>query len=132
MLELNSRLAEFDLEAEPTKTGLLCFGDKARARCKQEGLRRPQTFNFLGLTHFVGRSRGGRFVVGRKTQRERAQGKLKAVSVRLADLRTHGGKAMVEYVQHISKATSSITESVATVAVSGSTCIKPGGFCSHG
>jgi group II intron reverse transcriptase/maturase len=99
MLELNSRLAEFDLEAEPTKTRLLCFGDKARARCKQEGLRRPQTFNFLGLTHFVGRSRGGRFVVGRKTQRERAQGKLKAVSVRLADLRTHGGKAMVEYVQ---------------------------------
>jgi len=41
------RLAEFDLEAEPTKTRLLRFGDQARARCKQEGLSRPQTFTFL-------------------------------------------------------------------------------------
>jgi hypothetical protein len=73
MLKLNSRLAEFDLEAEPTKTRLLRFDDQARARCKQEGLRRPQTFNVLGLTHFVGRSSGGRFVVGRRTQHERAR-----------------------------------------------------------
>ena len=43
MVELNHRLAAFDLEAEPTKTRLLRFGDQARAQCKREGLRRPQT-----------------------------------------------------------------------------------------
>ena len=99
MEELNHRLAEFDLEAEPTKTRLLRFGDQARAQCKREGLRRPQTFNFLGLTHFVGRTRSGRFVVGHQTQGERIRKKLKALNVRLAALRTHGGQAMVAYVR---------------------------------
>jgi RNA-directed DNA polymerase len=99
MEELNHRLAEFDLEAEPTKTRLLRFGDQARAQCKREGLRRPQTFNFLGLTHFVGCTRSGRFVVGHQTQGERIRKKLKALNVRLAALRAHGGKAMVAYVR---------------------------------
>jgi RNA-directed DNA polymerase len=99
MEELNHRLAEFDLEAEPTKTRLLRFGDRARAQCKQEGLRRPQTFNFLGLTHFVGCTRSGRFVVGHQTQGERIRKKLKALNVRLAAMRTHGGKVMVAYVR---------------------------------
>jgi RNA-directed DNA polymerase len=71
----------------------------AQAQCKREGLRRPETFNCLGLTHFVTRSRRGRFVVGRKTQRERLRKKLKELSVRLDILRTHGGRAMMEYVQ---------------------------------
>ncbi len=97
--ELKDRLAAFDLEAEPTKTRILRFGDLAQAQCKREGLRRPETFNFLGLTHFVTRSRRGRFVVGRKTQRERLRKKLKELSVRLDILRTHGGRAMMEYVQ---------------------------------
>jgi RNA-directed DNA polymerase len=99
MQELTNRLAEFNLEAEPTKTRVLRFGDQAPAQCKQEGLRRPQTFAFLGITHFVGRSRSGRFVVGRKTQSERSRKKLKALSVRLAQLRPHGGRVMVEYVR---------------------------------
>jgi RNA-directed DNA polymerase len=99
MVELNHRLAAFDLEAEPTKTRLLRFGDQARAQCKREGLRRPQTFSFLGFTHFIGRTRSGRFIVGRKTQSERIRKKLKALNVRLAAMRTHGGRAMVAYVR---------------------------------
>jgi len=97
--ELTSRLADFNLEAEPSKTCVLQFGSQAQARCKRAGLRRPQTFSFLGFTHFVGRSRSGRFVVGRKTQGERVRKKLKALSGRLAALRTLGGKAMLEYVR---------------------------------
>jgi group II intron reverse transcriptase/maturase len=97
--ELTDRLAAFDLQVEPTKTRILRFGDLAQAQCKREGLRRPETFNFLGFTHFVTRSRSGWFVVGRKTQRERIRKKLKELSVRLAIMRTHGGRAMMEYVQ---------------------------------
>ena len=99
MEELQRRLAEFNLEIEPTKTRVLRFGDQAQAQCEQEGLRRPQTFDFLGLTHFVGRTRSGRFVVGRKTQGERFRKKLKELSVRLAALRTQGGKAMLDHVR---------------------------------
>lgn len=97
--ELTDRLAKFDLEAEPTKTRILRFGDLAQALCKRERHRRPETFNFLGFTHFVTRSRRGRFVVGRKTQRERLRKKLKELSVRLNILRARGGRAMMEYVQ---------------------------------
>jgi RNA-directed DNA polymerase len=97
--ELKDRLAAFDLEAEPTKTRILRFGDLAQTLCKREGLRRPETFNFLGFTHFVTRSRRGRFMVGRKTQRERLRKKLKELSVRLDILRAHGGRAMMGYVQ---------------------------------
>ena len=97
--ELTKRLADFNLEVEPSKTSVLQFGTLAQARCKREGLRRPQTFNFLGITHFVGRSRSGRFVVGRQTQGERMRKKLKVLSGRLATLRTHGGRAMLEYVR---------------------------------
>jgi RNA-directed DNA polymerase len=99
MVELSSRLAAFDLQTEPTKTRILRFGNQARAQCKREGLRRPQTFNFLGFTHFVGRTRRGRFVVGRKTQGERIRKKLKELSGRLAALRTLGGKAMLDFVR---------------------------------
>jgi group II intron reverse transcriptase/maturase len=95
--ELKDRLATFNLEVEPTKTRILRFGDQARARCKQEGLLRPETFNFLGLTHFVARSRRGRFMVGRKTQRERLRKKLKELSAQLSTLRTHGTLAMLDY-----------------------------------
>jgi len=95
--ELKTRLAQFDLEAEPSKTAIHRFGHLAQRRCKQDGHRRPQTFNFLGFTHYVGRSRKGNFVVGHKTQRERIQKKLKELKVRLASLRVRGGKAMMEY-----------------------------------
>ncbi len=95
--ELKDRLAAFDLEAEPTKTRILRFGDLAQAQCKREGLRRPETFNFLGLTHFVARSRRGRFIVGRKTQRERLRKKLKELGSQLSTLRTRGTLAMLEY-----------------------------------
>jgi hypothetical protein len=60
------------------------------------GIRRERDAN---ERDYVGRSRSGRFVVGRKTQGERIRKKLKALSGRLAALRTLGGKAMLEYVR---------------------------------
>jgi hypothetical protein len=40
----------------------------SRAR---RGLKRPETFNFVGFTHYCGWTRNGRFVVKRKTQSKR-------------------------------------------------------------
>ena len=96
---LTERLAAFDLEVEPSKTAILRFGTRAAQTCHLDGLRRPQTFSFLGLTHYVSRSRSGRFVVGRKTERKRFNGKLKQLNERLRRLRMVGGKAMMDYVR---------------------------------
>jgi len=99
MDELKQRLAEFGLEVEPSKTRLIRFGRRAALECKKEGIKRPSTFNFLGFTHYVGKSRTGRFVLGRKSQRERVAKKLKDVSERLSTLRVKGGRAMMDYAK---------------------------------
>lgn len=99
MDEMTERLAKFGLEVEPSKTCLLRFGSRAAARCHQEGDKRPATFNFLGFTHYAGKSRTGRFVLGRKSQRERIAKKLKEVGNRLSALRVQGGRAMMAYAE---------------------------------
>ena len=97
--ELTERLSAFDLEVEPSKTAVLRFASAAPRDCHQDGHKRPQTFSFLGLTHYVGRSRKGNFVVGRKTEGKRFRAKLKQLSERLRDLRSQGGKAMMAYLR---------------------------------
>jgi RNA-directed DNA polymerase len=99
---LVERLGQFGLEVEPTKTALLCFGSQAAHLRQVHGLEQPATFNFLGFTHYVGRSRRGKFVVARKTQRDRMVKKLKAFGDRLKQLRTSGGRVMMLYAcQHL-------------------------------
>ncbi|RYF50594.1 MAG: group II intron reverse transcriptase/maturase [Cytophagaceae bacterium] len=100
MKVLPQRLAAFGLELEPKKTGMLRFGRFAQADCYRDGLARPKTFNFLGFTHFVTTSRvNGRFMVGRKTERQRLCSKLKELNTRVRQLRIQGGAAMVQHVQ---------------------------------
>jgi len=99
LVELAERLAAFDLEVESGKTRVVRFGSRAERECHRDGLRRPATFSFLGFTHIVSRSRGGRFVVGRKTEGKRFRVKLKLLNQRLRVLRVEGGRAMMEYVE---------------------------------
>jgi len=101
LTEMRERLAMFDLEIEPSKTALLEFGSAllGRDRARRQG---PRTFSFLGFTHYVGRSRRGRFVVGRKSDGKRIRKKLTALNARLRALRTEGGNAMVAFlVRHL-------------------------------
>lgn len=95
--EMVKRLAEFDLEVEPSKTAVLRFGSQCLRR-PVTSTYRPRTFSFLGFTHSVGRSRKGRFVVGRRTEAKRVRKKLKQLSERLRALRAQGGQTMVDYV----------------------------------
>ena len=96
--EMTERLAAFDLEIEPSKTACLRFGNRANRDRRKDDNDKPTTFNFLGFTHFVGKSRRGKFLVGRKTERKRFGKKLKMLAEQLRVLRVKGGKAMVEYV----------------------------------
>lgn len=100
---LQERLGQFRLEVEPTKTAVLRFGAHALWSCRRDRRGRPETFDFLGFTHYVRRTRGGRFGVGRKTQRVRFRRALKQLSYTLSALRTQGGKAMMLYARrHLS------------------------------
>lgn len=77
--QLNSRLEKFGLTLHPEKTKLIQFGRFAaeqRARHKQG---KPETFDFLGFTHYCTVRRNGSFKVGRKTIRKRLVSQIKAV-----------------------------------------------------
>jgi group II intron reverse transcriptase/maturase len=80
---LKGRLAKFGLALNEDKTRLLEFGRFAVQRREKAGLRRPETFNFLGFTHYCGTTRSGRFMVKRKTQAMRMAHKLKELRVEL-------------------------------------------------
>ncbi len=75
--DLSSRLSKFGLSLHKDKTRLLEFGKFAQDKRLKRGQGRPETFNFLGFTHYCGKTRDGRFLVKRKTQRQRLVRKLK-------------------------------------------------------
>lgn len=77
--DLRERLAAFSLALHEDKTRLLEFGRLSTERREARGDRRPETFAFLGFTHYCARSRDGRFVVKRRTDRRRLTRKLHTV-----------------------------------------------------
>ncbi|MEI6565013.1 MAG: group II intron reverse transcriptase/maturase [bacterium] len=77
--ELVTRLAKFGLEVEPTKTKVLAFGPKAYREARQQG-RKPETFDFLGFTHYCSVRRDGTgFRMKRKTARKKYRAKVAAL-----------------------------------------------------
>jgi RNA-directed DNA polymerase len=76
--ELRERVRRFALELHPDKTRLISFGLFAAQRRKERGLKgRPETFNFLGFTHICGKTRSGKFLLMRRTMRQRMRAKLR-------------------------------------------------------
>ena len=80
---LKVRFARFGLELHPGKTRLLEFGRYAEANRRARGQGRPETFDFLGFTHYCRKDRRGRFGLGRKPAAERMRRTLKAIRERL-------------------------------------------------
>jgi RNA-directed DNA polymerase len=77
--EMKARLEQFHLEIEPSKTKLIHFGRFAEQEAKRSG-RKPETFDFLGFTHYCGRTnRSGNFKVKRRTSAKKFRTKLKEV-----------------------------------------------------
>jgi len=79
--ELKRRLSKFGLGLHEKKTRLLEFGRFAAERRKRGGMRRPETFDFLGFTHYCSMNKKGRFFVTRKTQGARMTRKLKELRI---------------------------------------------------
>jgi RNA-directed DNA polymerase len=81
--EMRARLETFALSLHPDKTRLIEFGRHAAVRRAQRGLGKPETFNFLGFTFICGKSRRGKFLLWRKSRRDRLQAKLAALKEEL-------------------------------------------------
>jgi hypothetical protein len=100
--EFRDRLAKFGLELHPEKTRLIEFGRFAAQNREKRGRGKPETFTFLGFTHYCGKRRkDGAFTVWRKTAKKRMAAKLLAIKAELVR-RRHEPKASVgEWLQKV-------------------------------
>jgi hypothetical protein len=70
MRVLPKRLGKFGLRLNPHKTHRVAFGKRQAWQMHKAG-QRPATFDYLGFTHYWGRSRTGKTRLKRKTSRKR-------------------------------------------------------------
>lgn len=80
---MRARLQEFSLSLHPDKTRLIEFGRLAADRRARRGLGKPETFNFLGFTFICGQSRRGKFLLKRRTRRDRMRARLREIKEEL-------------------------------------------------
>src|ERR1700736_5718924 len=82
--DVKDRMRKFELALHPDKTRLIRFGRHAAKQREKLGEGKPETFDFLGFTHFCTRSRKwGTFVIGRKTIKKRMRAKQLAIKIEL-------------------------------------------------
>ena len=95
------RLAKFGLELNADKTRLIEFGRFAARDRKQRGEGKPETFTFLGFTHFCGRLTNGAFIVWRITAKKRMVAKLKAIKAELQRRKHHRTTAVGAWLRKV-------------------------------
>lgn len=74
---IKDRFVQFGLALAEDKTRVIEFGRFARGRRAERGKGKPETFTFLGFTHYCGTTRKGAFVVRHKTSRQKYQASMK-------------------------------------------------------
>jgi RNA-directed DNA polymerase len=87
--KLEVRFNKFGLDLSKEKTRLIEYGRYAEANAEKAG-RKPDTFDFLGFTHYCDKSRSGNFKVGRKTKKKKLNAKLKEMSEWFKSVRNRG------------------------------------------
>jgi group II intron reverse transcriptase/maturase len=94
------RFEKYGLCLHPEKTRLVAFGRPEETEDNRPGGPKPDTFDFLGFTHYWGKSRDGRWVIRRKTMRKRLSRGLKALS---QWCRKNRHKSMLEQVAQLGR-----------------------------
>ncbi len=85
---LKVRMAHFGLEMEESKTRLIEFGRFAAENRRKRGEGKPETFTFLGFTHYCSTARGGWFRVKRKNGKKKFAKKCRELNKMIRDMRT--------------------------------------------
>ena len=96
------RLAKFGLELHADKTRLIEFGRYAARNRQRRGEAKPETFTFLGFTHYCGRRRNnGSFIVWRETANKRMVAKLHEIKAELRHRMHEPSSQVGEWLQKV-------------------------------
>ena len=83
---LKKRLVEYGLKIAEGKSRVIAFGRYVWQKSQRFG-GKPDTFDFLGFTHYCDKTRYGKFKLGRKTARAKFIQKMKAMNTWLKSVR---------------------------------------------
>jgi len=95
---LTSRLEKFNLTIAPEKSKIIEFGLFATRNTKKRGLNKPDTFDFLGFTHYCGKSRNGKFRVKRTTSRKKFKAAIQKMKQWIKANRTTPVKQLIKEI----------------------------------
>ena len=98
---LKRRMGHFGLSMEEEKSRLIEFGRFAEENRQRRGEGKPETFTFLGFTHYCSRSRNGKFRVKRKTSRKKFTRKCKEVHRAISNMMTWKLPEIIKRVNQI-------------------------------
>ena len=85
---LKYRMGYFGLKLEENKSRLIEFGRFAECNRRRRGERKPDTFTFLGFTHYCSRSKNSKFRVKRKTSSKKFAKKCREMNLKIKEMRT--------------------------------------------
>jgi RNA-directed DNA polymerase len=94
---LKERLSKFNLEVAAEKSKIIEFGRFAENNLAKKG-QTPDKFDFLGFTHYCGKSKTGKFRVKRITSKKKMKTKLKKIK---KWMRENINKPVVELIKEL-------------------------------
>jgi group II intron reverse transcriptase/maturase len=92
------RLAQFGLKLSVEKTRIIEFGRFARENRERRKEKKPDTFDFLGFTHYCDKTRDGRFAVKVRTSRKRMKRSQQVMHTYIKNSRSIPVKQMWEMI----------------------------------
>ena len=98
---LKRRMKHFGLSLEEEKSRLIEFGRFAEENRRRKGKGKPETFTFLGFTHYCSRSKDGKYRVKRKTSRKKYTKKCKEVHRKIKGMMTWKLSDIIKRVNQI-------------------------------
>ena len=98
---LKRRMKHFGQSLEEEKSRLIEFGRFAEENRRRKGKGKPETFTFLGFTHYCSRSKNGKFRVKRKTSKKKFTKKCKEIHRKIKSMRIWELKDMIKRVNQI-------------------------------
>lgn len=100
---LGDRLRKFGLEISEEKSKIIAFGSNAGKVDKNDkakgGGGKPETFDFLGFTHYCSQSKYGNFVTKRKTSAKKFKASLLRVKQWIQENRHHHKRLIMETLE---------------------------------
>ena len=101
--KLGDRMEHFGLNLEKEKSRLIKFGKYAERDMKNWKNRKPDTFTFLGFTHYCSHGRNGQFRVKRKTSKKKFNKKVKEMDKEIREKLIVQGLPTLEVIKWLNQ-----------------------------